>query len=261
MFAFIDESGHPVPNDSCVNSTLTAICIDSERLKEVIIKMYKVRTSIYGEKDVELKAKEFIVPKTLEEKFVNNKHYVERSIKEVLCATADIKLFAIVMDRPQNVCQKSDSNKYILPNYYRLLLQRINNYAFIRNKKCTLVFDTKNQGNDLKISKQVKNYLFKSGEGRLYQSITETPFFVDSKVEECIQLADICAGVIRKDFEIFALKQGMDEFNSWVKSLYAYVSSLTQNFTNVAFQNIAGISSDNILYGIYKIKQEDIYKL
>ncbi len=258
MFAFIDESGYPHPNDTTQNPVLAAVCFSQEQIRSVIKKMYRLKNEIYGEgNNMELKAKMVLRPRIVE---TNSKHkeFVDRIINEVLCGTPDTKVFAVVMNKPE---KKIDGLNNIarLPNYYRLLLQRINNYAQISNTKCVIALDTKDEGKDIIISKQLKNYIFKSKEGNNYSSILETAFFVNSKVEECIQLADLCAGIIRHKYETSYSQTPQNNFSNWINTLYNYLQALTQNLPNRCYPNIDIENEENpILYGIYKINSNDL---
>src|SRR5690606_13588800 len=101
-------------------------------------------------------------------------------------------VFAVVMDQ---VSAPLQVERNTFPNHYRFLLQRINGYSQMRGKKCIVSFDSQDEGNDKLISDEMKNYLFRSEEGNKCTSIIESAFFVSSKVEEGIQLADLCAGI------------------------------------------------------------------
>lgn len=95
------------------------------------------------------------------------------------------------------------------------------------------------------ISHKMKNYLFRSGEGNNCTSIVESAFFVSSKVEEGIQLADLCAGVIRKYHELCVGATTMDPFSTWVNELYSKIQSRTCL--------VPSPHGDQQLHGIYKI--------
>ena len=95
------------------------------------------------------------------------------------------------------------------------------------------------------ISHKLKNYLFRSGEGSNCTSIVESAFFVSSKVEEGIQLADLCAGIIRKYYELYVGAQITDPFSSWIYDLFTKIQTRTCS--------VPSPYGDQLLHGLYKI--------
>jgi hypothetical protein len=126
-----------------------------ERVREVVANMYNIKNDIYARTDIELKASNVLRPKSVTQHF-NNKLFVDRVVSEVLCGVLGIKVFAIVMDRPET---EPIFNKNFFPNHYRFLLQRINAYANSQRKMCVIAFDSQDEGNDKIISDRMKNYL------------------------------------------------------------------------------------------------------
>lgn len=241
MLAFIDESGFPHPNDETRNPVLAAICIPKDEIRSLMQKMYNIKMDIFGRHDVELKAVNVLKAKSLTRN-TNNKMFADRVMNEVINNTLNLKVFAIIMDKPDEVIVTEEGT---FPNHYRFLLQRINGYSNGRRRKCVVCFDSQDEGNDMIISHKMKNYLFRSVEGNECDSIVESAFFVSSKVEEGIQLADLCAGVIRKYHELCLSGAPMDAFSKWVSELYSKVQvrSCTVTSPNGAQQ----------LHGIYKM--------
>lgn len=90
----------------------------------------------------------------------------------------------------------------------------------------------------------MKNYLFRSAEGRdSITSIVESAFFVNSKVEEGIQLADLAAGIIRKYHELlFSDGANRDMFTDWLENLYSQIQRQTINLpSHIPAQQLFGI--------------------
>ncbi len=223
MLAFIDESGFPHPNDETQNPVLAAVCIPKEAIRSIVQRMYKIKTDIFGRFDVELKAVNVLKSKSLTRN-TNNKLFAERVVNEVLNSTLNIKVFAIIMDRPE---RPLDVERSTFPNHYRFLLQRINGYASSKTSKCLVCFDSQDEGNDMIISHKMKNYLFRSLEGNQCTSIVESAFFVSSKVEEDIQLVDFCAGLIRKYYEQSVGGLIPDTFSNWINELFEKIQKQT----------------------------------
>ncbi|CAM4092485.1 DUF3800 domain-containing protein [Saccharibacillus endophyticus] len=241
MLAYIDESGFPHPNDSTQQPVLAAVCIPKDEVRNIMRKMYRIKLDVYGRYDVELKAVNVLKKKSIT-KNVNNKIFADRVVNEVLSTTLNLKVFAIVMDKPTIPIQLEEVT---FPNHYRFLLQRINGYSEMRGKKCVVSFDSQDEGNDMLISNKMKNYLFRSGEGNNCASIVESAFFVSSKVEEGIQLADLCAGIIRKYHEICLDAATPDPFSIWVNELYSKIQVRTCS--------VPSPNGNQQLHGIYKI--------
>ncbi|OCT15820.1 hypothetical protein A8709_09325 [Paenibacillus pectinilyticus] len=241
MLAYIDESGFPHPNDETKNPVLAAVCVPKEEIRTISQKMYNIKMDIFDRYDVELKAVNVLKPKSLTRN-TNNKLFTDRIVNEVLSQSASIKVFAIVMDQ---VNQVIETERATFPNHYRFLLQRINGLSAANNKKCVVSFDSQDEGNDMLISHKMKNYLFRSTEGSHCRSIVESAFFVSSRVEEGIQLADLCAGIIRKYHEIITSEASNDPFHNWVKELYSKVQSLTCT--------VQSPNKEQMLHGIYKL--------
>lgn len=241
MLAYIDESGFPHPNDDTKNPVLAAICIPKDEIRQLMQKMYNIKMDIFGRYDVELKAVNVIKPKSLTRNF-NNKLFAERVVKEIIDGTLNLAIFAVVMDQ---ITTPLPNYPETFPNHYRFLLQRINGYSYSKNRKCIISFDSQDEGNDMIISNKMKNYLFRSNEGKQCSSIVESAFFVSSKVEEGIQLADLCAGIIRKYNEHCLNNVESNEFSAWLQQLYSIINKRTCN--------VSSPNGNKQLHGIYKI--------
>lgn len=68
---------------------------------------------------------------------------------------------------------------------------------------------------------KLSNYLQRSVEGRSYTRITDSPFFVDSKITAGIQIADMAAGVVRL-YEENGLFRGVAAGNSFLSAVRRY---------------------------------------
>lgn len=244
MIAYIDESGFPHPNDETINPVLAAVCVPKEEIRSVSQRMYNIKMDVFGRHDVELKAVNVLKPKSITRN-TNNKSFTDRVVNEVLNKTLNLRVFAIVMDKPK-VPLEVESGTF--PNHYRFLLQRINGYSFMRGKKCVVSFDSQDEGNDMIISHKMKNYLFRSGEGNKCTSIVESAFFVSSRVEEGIQLADLCAGIIRKYYETVMNSDALDPFSTWIDELYSKIQ--------IRSCAVPSPNGDQQLHGIYKIPRK-----
>lgn len=241
LLAFVDESGLPHPNDEALCPVLAAVCLSEAAMRTVIQRMYRIKMDIYGRTDVEVKASNMVRPKALT--FAErNKTCVERIVQEIVGGILSLRVFSVVMEHPDEVPDWVEEQAW-LPNHYRFLLQRINGYAREADSKCLVAFDSQDEGNDQIIVNRMKKYLFRSAEGHLLTSMVETAFFVSSKVEEGIQIADLVAGIIRKHHE--HRNKEPKEFLDWVDGLYHTVESRTMT--------VPGPRPDQPLRGIYKM--------
>lgn len=248
MIAFIDESGFPHPNDSTLNPVLAAVCVPREELRNIINKLYKIKMKVYKRPDVEIKASKLIRHKTIDGHTLN-RQFINEIMQNLLNPAQNIKVFAVVMDKPKSLLSDVlDCN--LLPNYYRLLIQRIGIFSAIQKRNCVLAFDSRDEGTDMQIANKIKNYLYRSNEGKRCTSIIESSFFVNSKIEEGLQLADLCAGIIRNYYELCFHKDFRgDKFSEWVSELYTnYIENITVNMPNIALP-----SNTHHLLGIYKL--------
>jgi hypothetical protein len=226
MLVFIDESGHPRPNDSTDRPVLLAVCIKENYIRELTNKLYKIKLDIYGKCDVEIKATSLINKRTLTPKRTRNKLFVEKIIE--LIDESNINVFAIIMERPEDTVDFEDG---ILQPQYFYLLQRIEKYCQKHMFPMALIiFDEQDRQEDKKISMAFTNFLYQSSEGKSFEKILEVPLFVNSESIPGVQLADIMAGIVRHYFEKNLDEvEASNDFEKWIKQLYSVVYSKTEN--------------------------------
>ena len=244
MLVFVDESGKPHPNDSTTNPVLCGVCIKESDIKPLTQSIYQLKMRIFG-KDTEIKATSLIRRQVLNKKMTNNKQYVDELIKTA--CSFDIKIFAIIMDKPDNPVVMSEK---LLPKHYKLLIKRIEYYCENYNyEKAILVFDEVTPRDDLIVAKCITKFLFMSELGKQFDRILEMPFFVSSEVTPAIQLADIFASIIRNYYECELDKKVKkdinNQFDKWIKNLFTNLEKKTENLQ----QSTTGF----IEYGFYKM--------
>lgn len=241
LLAFVDESGLPHPNDDTLCPVLAAICLSEKDMHTVIQHMYRIKRDIYKQTEIEVKATNMLRPKVLT--FAErNKTCVERIVQEIIGSIPSLRVFSVVMTHPDGVPDWVGKSTR-LPNSYRFLVQRLNGYAKLKNVRCLTAFDSQDDGNDQVLVGRIKHNLFGSVEGRLLTSMVETAFFVSSKVEEGIQIADLVAGIIRQHHEQRSIEPR--EYLDWVDELYRTVASRTMM--------VPGPFPGQMLQGIYKM--------
>ena len=243
MLVFIDESGQPHPNDSTINPVLCGVCIKESDIRTISRDIYRLKMRIFG-KDTEIKSTSLIRRRIFTKKMTINKQYVDDFVKTAY--SYDIKVFAIIMDKPNNPVILSES---LLPKHYKLLLKRVEYFCENNNHdKAILVFDEV-PGNDLIVAKCITKFLYKSKIGKKFNRILEMPLFVSSEVTPAIQIADIFASIIRhyyeNGFDMMDLDIKADSFESWIRSLFSQVYTKTENLQ---------VSSSGFTeYGFYKM--------
>ena len=57
IFAFVDESGHPHPNDSCTRPVLAVVCIDARNLRMLNTELFHLKHNLLGKEQFEIEAK------------------------------------------------------------------------------------------------------------------------------------------------------------------------------------------------------------
>ena len=190
MLVFIDESGHPHPNDSAKRPVVTAVCIPDQDSRTVSGRIYALKRDALGRERMELKGRNLINRPTFQ-----RKPEINQFLEEFFSAALDlpITIFAMVMEAPFNHPVKDDN---LLPNRFRYLVQRIELLAEQRQEMATILFD--GQPNLFGgVGWQFNEFLYRSDEGRACPHITDAPSFVDSKTSAGIQIADLTASVIR----------------------------------------------------------------
>lgn len=225
MLIFIDESGHPHPNDSTQNPVLLAVCIHEDDIKAITNRIYKLKEFYYG-KQSEIKSTKLIRRATILNNRTNNKAYVEGIINIV--SSYDSAVFAVIMDKPSDEIVTPEHH---LPKQYYLLMKKIEYYSVKHHlRKCMLIYDEIHEEEDRKISEATIGFFFKTKLGRTFNHILEMPLFVSSSVTPAIQLADIFAGIVRHYFEEkLDEHEPEDSFQEWISILYERIVKLTEN--------------------------------
>lgn len=225
MLVFIDESGHPHPNDSTQNPVLLAVCIHEADIKAITNGIYKLKEEYYGKQD-EVKSSSLVRKATIINNRTNNKSYVEGIIE--LVSAYETAVFTVVMDKPSEVVAVPEHH---LPKQYYLLMKKIEYYSAKHHLgKSILIYDEVHEEADRKIADATTGFFFKTKLGRSFGHILEMPLFVSSAVTPAVQIADIFAGIIRHYYEEHLDKhEPENEFQQWLVELYDELYALTEN--------------------------------
>ena len=216
MLVFIDESGTPHPNDSCSRPVILAVCISESDVRYVTRRIYSLKRQILGNDDAEIKANRLLTRGTFR-RIPEKREFVEAFFD--LLREMPLTMFAMIMERPLDVSPLTP----ILPSQFRFMLERINLFAESKNEMATILFDGDGRSQYGGLAVKFSNYLHRSVEGRSYTRITDSPFFVDSKITAGIQIADMAAGVVRV-YEENGLFRGVPAGNSFLSAVGRYYS-------------------------------------
>ena len=251
LFAFMDESGHPHPNDQSTRPVLVTACLDAEYLRTVNTEVFKLKRRILQRDsfDFEMKAKKLITPSTFRNR-PEKREFVESFFE--LLRNLDLVIFAEIMERPS---QPPSMPQDFLPMQFRHQLYRVNRHLELHkpNDLAAIMFDGDgSQFGGLAI--RFSNWLYRSDGGRSLSRLAESPFFVDSKVTPGIQIADMVASVIRQ-FEERELYHGIptgDSFSSAIARYYKIVREKTID--------LEAPRGDFTWYGFNRMPERDHYQ-
>jgi len=227
LFTFMDESGHPHPNDSATRPVLVSVCIKAEDLRAVSVELFRLKRRILQKEHCfEAKGRELINRGTFRNR-PEKREFVESFFE--MCRNLPLVIFAVIMERPQS---PPPTDIDFLPMQFRRLLYRINRFLVLEmgNDLGAIFFDGDgSQYNQLSL--RFNNWLYKSRGGQSLANIVENPFFVDSRLTSEIQIADMIASVIRiyEENELFRSVPEGDAFLSSISRYYRIVKEKTKN--------------------------------
>lgn len=247
MLAFIDESGHPNPKDRNHRPVVLAVCFDEQNARSINRSMYTIKQNTLGPERAqrELKGRDLL----------NRSNHRRRPEARALAdefftvlRNLPITIFATVMEGP---FQERDNSDDRLENRFRFLLQRIELMASEHDEMMANVMFDGHSGQLNGLSERFSRYLFRSPEGISAQRIADTPSFVDSSSSIGIQIADMCAYVVRVYQENGlhnTVPSAGDEYLFAIRRWYRTILENTKNFTT---------PDGEFRHGIYFMAQGD----
>ncbi len=196
MLVFIDESGHPHPNDPTTRPVLAAVCFPESESRTIGRLLFGIKRSLLGNERAgkELKANHLLNSRTF-----NRRPELRELVEEVFdqIQNLNITIFAVVMEKPETVISRDDD---YLPRQYRYILQRVN--ALLAGEQSMAFVLIDGDGSQYGgLSAKLERYLNRFHEGQSMTNVVDTPYFVDSRYTMGIQLADMVAGVVRQYHE------------------------------------------------------------
>jgi hypothetical protein len=191
LLAFIDESGHPHPNNPSYRPVVAAACLSETDARLISGRIHAIKRDLLNRERMELKGVQLLNKTT----FRRKPDYVEFSEKFFnTLGELPITFFAVIMQQPFDRMETSES---FLGNRYRHLVKRIELLAQEKGEMATVMVDgSPNLFGGL--GWQFNHFLYGSEEGRFCPHITDVPCFVDSQMSTGIQIADMVASVLRQ---------------------------------------------------------------
>lgn len=120
MLVYIDESGHPHPQDPSRNPVLLAVCISRSDVNQVARQLYTIKRHAINNPDFELKANKILNRRTFR-RIPEKRELIEQVFD--MARNLPIKVFGVIMERPSRAIKRLDG---LLPNYHRFLLSKVN---------------------------------------------------------------------------------------------------------------------------------------
>lgn len=206
MFVYIDESGHPHPNDPHLRPVDVGVCLKREDVRQITGALHRFSedfrastgsTTRLRSAEREGKAVAFLSRKALLG-WPAKRVYADAVMD--LIRNLDVTIFAMVMERPDRPIYRGEDH---LQTQHRWILERVD--ALIEMKEtgrmATLIFDGRDRAENVRLDKCFSNFLYRSAEGRAMTRIVPGVLFVDSEITPGIKLADFCAYILRVYYE------------------------------------------------------------
>ena len=209
MFVYIDESGHPHPNDAHTRPVDVGVCLKREDVRQITGALHRFMqdfgasipsTTKLRRAEREGKAVVFLNRRAL--RSPEKREYAD-SVMDLI-RNLDVTIFAMVMERPDRPIYRGDD---FLQTQHRWILERVD--TLIERKEtgrmATVVFDGRSPSENIRLDKCFSSFFFRTAEGRAMTRIVPGVLFVDSEITPGIKLADFCAYILRVYYE-----QGLD---------------------------------------------------
>ena len=238
MLVFVDESGHPHPNDPTTRPVLAAVCFSEWQSRSISRSLFGIKRALLGDERAgkELKAHDLLKQGTF-----RRRPELRELVEEVFAELQNLEIttFAVVMEKPENVIPR---DSVYLPQQYRYILQRAN--ALVDGEQSMAFVLVDGDGSQYGgLSAKIERYLNRSYEGQSMTKVVDTPYFVDSRYTMGIQLADLVAGVIRQyqEAELFRSPHTSDPYLRAVSRYYRVIENKTKDLATPEGYPLHGI--------------------
>ena len=228
MLAFIDESGQPNHGDASTRPVVAVVCFDESQSRLITRQLYDLKRTCLDpqQTEAELKGKKLLKAETYR-KSRASRIFVEEFF--AVLQSWNLTVFATIMEAPFH---RAPDRSGLLPRRFRYLLQRMELLAAERETYANVLFD--GRGSQFKtLSRLFANFLYRSNEGQASVHIADAPAFVDSATSAGIQIADMCAYVIRvyQEQHLFeAPPPSGDEYLHAIRRWYRTIQGLSRDF-------------------------------
>ena len=225
MLVFIDESGHPHPNDPSARPVISAVCFAQRDSRSINRQLFRTKRLLLGSEraSLELKAHDLLKRSTFRRK-PDLRELIESVFDQL--RNLPLTIFAVTMEQPTQVVPRQTVH---LPRQYRYILQRVHTLLLDEPSMAVVLVD--GDGSQYGgLSKKLEQYLHRHREGQSMGNVVDTPYFVDSRFTMGIQLADLVAGVIRQyeEAELFR-NPPSDAYLSAIARYYGIIASKTKD--------------------------------
>ena len=205
-FFYIDESGTPESTDPssrffvvCATAFHNSNWLDLYKRVEGLKKQFFPKTFSYHES--EIKGADLASEQDVKNRIKRN--FVHQLIN--IYSSFNLPVFLVVIDKSKS--RKSCQYTWLYPLCIQYL--QISIHSFLEDlgndHRGILILDEINPKRTLRHSKEQLSYRFGNPQGKLYDRIVETLFFVDSRYSPGIQMADLFAAIVRRQEEITAV--------------------------------------------------------
>ena len=167
MLVYLDESGHPHPNDPSKRPVVVAACIQDRDARTVAGRLHGLKRDVLGKERMEMKGVRLINRSTFRRRTAEAA-FVEEFFSALL--NLPITVFAVIMERPIIAPDPKDTK---LPDQFRFLTQRVQLLAESKEEMATLLFDGA-PGQLGGLSFKFGGFLYRSEEGRACTNITDS---------------------------------------------------------------------------------------
>jgi Protein of unknown function (DUF3800) len=251
VLIFIDESGHPNPGDPSTRPVLLAVCVKESDAGTLIRRLFSLRRDLLGKMTLsraeeELKATELLSRGPLR-KNVAKREFVE-TLFEYL-RDFPITIFAIVMERPT---ERPYRGSEVLQRQYWWLLERVNRFVATDHPghMAIPIFDGQDPTSNRVLSDSFTAFMARTAIGQAMDRIVPTLLFTDSSLTPGLQIADLCAYVLRvcHEQELFRTRNVTDPYLSAINRYAKIIKEKSVDYEHQGFDGTLTIT-----YGIRKM--------
>ncbi len=195
MLAFIDVSGDPYGNP--IKSPWIAIhitCIRKRSIYDITASLHRHKRDILANEYIEMKSTDLINKSTLTHPQLDKSQFLQKTVEQCI-NHSDCKHASVIFKNSGNNIKTKDNR---LPKHYVDALWRVESIAREWGVIDTVVvIDNNARKIDRSLAIAFNNYIYRNNGGNQLTSVLPVPIFADSETTAGLQLADICAGIMR----------------------------------------------------------------